>query len=197
MLGEVCQQGDWHYDVSGSHEQGHPGVALAKAMEVRGRVLQEFGSSHESCLPSSSKNERFVFEIYSNIVYYLNQVYYVFVDLSIAWYSLCLVGWWLLSPHQSFCLRRLSCLVEVAGGQVFQVAVVTMLLSCWMGLKAVSNVNPWRHVAHGEHVSRIVKGRRKRSTAAMEQNAMFQRIISLTEATTCAALSAEQTLTQI
>ena len=35
------------------------------------------------------------------------------------------------------------------------------------------------------------------SSAAMEQDAMFQRIVSLTEAATRAALSEEQTLTQI
>ena len=81
---------------------------------------------------------------------------------------------------------------------------------------AISNMNPWRHVARREHMSRVERRRDRRSNcvlkrqlisvmficscssaAAMEQDAMLQRIISLTEAATRAALSAEQTLNQV
>ena len=79
----------------------------------------------------------------------------------------------------------------------------------------MSNMNPWRHVARREHMSRVERRREGRSNcvlkrqlisvificrcsaAAMEQDAMLQRIISLTEAATRAALSAEQTLGQV
>ncbi len=96
--------------------------------------------------------------------------------------------------------------VEVTEGRVFQCAVMTLLVSCWIAMMATSNMNPLRHVATPEHMSRVEKRRRKQvlcttrrqfvslmfvcscsSAAAMEQDAMFQRIISLTEAATRAA----------
>ena len=154
-------------------------------------------------------NPAVLFEIYSNMVIYLEKLYKT-------WQPLCLGVWWLLSPHRGYCLQWLMCLVEFAEGQVFQTIVVIMLLSCWIGIMAISNMNPLRHVATPEHMSRIEKRRKKRvictmrkqfislmficscsSAAAMEQDAMLQRIISLTEAATRAALSAEQTLSQV
>ena len=154
-------------------------------------------------------NPAVLFETYRNMVIYLEKLYK-------AWQPLCLGVWWLLSPHRGYCLQWLMCLVEFAEGQVFQTTVVTVLLSCLVGFMAISNMNPWRHVARREHMSRVEKRRKKRvictmrrqfislmftcscsSAAAMEQDAMLQRIISLTEAATRAALSAEQTLGQV
>ena len=162
-------------------------------------------------------------KISNNMVYYMYKVDYVITEMKMAWQSLCLLGWWLLSPKQSFCrgtagcvLQMVSCFVEVSEGRVFQFAMMTLLVSCWIGIMAVSNMNPLRHVATPEHMSRVEKRRKKRvictmrkqfislmficscsSAAAMEQDAMLQRIISLTEAATRAALSAEQTLNQV
>ena len=97
----------------------------------------------------------------------------------------------------------------------FLAAMVVLLMICGMGVMATSNMNPVRRMACQEHMSRIEKRRNRRvaivakkqfismmmicscaSAAAMEQDAMLQRIISLTEAATRAALSAEQTLGQ-
>ena len=98
--------------------------------------------------------------------------------------------------------------------KILHSAVVVFLMSSWFGIMATSN--PWRHMARQEHMSWIERKRQRRmihatkkqfvsmmmicscaSSAAMEQDAIFQRIISLTEAATTAALAAEQTLSQI
>ena len=149
--------------------------------------------------------------------YYVQKMFLVLVDVGLAWQSLCLTMWWLLSPHSGLgWLQLVSCLSDVAGGQVFQMAVVALMVSSWIGIMATSNMNLLRHVATPEHMSRVEKRRKKRvictmrkqfisvmficscsSAAAMEQDAMLQRIISLTEAATRAALSAEQTLNQV
>ena len=149
--------------------------------------------------------------------YYLQEMFLVLVDVGLAWQSLCLTTWWLLTPHSGLgWLQLVSCLSDVAGGQVFQMAVVALMVSSWIGIMATLNMNLLRHVATPEHMSRIEKRRKKRvicamrrqfislmficscsSAAAMEQDAMLQRIISLTEAATRAALSAEQTLGQV
>ena len=149
--------------------------------------------------------------------YYVQKMFLVLVDVGLAWQSLCLTMWWLLSPHSGLgWLQLVSCLSDVAGGQVFQMAVVALMVSSWIGIMATSNMNLLRHVATPEHMSRVEKRRKKRvictmrkqfislmficscsSAAAMEQDAMLQRIISLTEAATRAAVSAEQTLNQV
>ncbi len=192
------------------HEKFTGLVSLAGMNRDGKKVLEKSFGEMAVLMVTPAVLFKFLFEIYSNLVNYL-------VKLDKAWQPLCLGVWWLLSPHRGYCLQWLLCLVEFAEGQVFQTIVVTVLLSCVVGFMAVSNMNPWRHVvARREHMSRAEKRRERRSNcvlkkqlvlvificscssaAAMEQDAMLQRIISLTEAATRAALSAEQTLGQV
>ncbi len=107
--------------------------------------------------------------------------------------------------------------MEGAEGRVFQHAMFGMLMMFAVVLMAVyMRQKVKRHVAVGEHMSRMCKHRQKRemcksrrqliaiiflcsmsSSAAMEQDAVLQRIITLTEAATRAAMSAESTLNQV
>ena len=160
------------------------------------------------------------FEIFNNYDYmvdFVNKLHYVKVKFGLAWQSTCLALWWLLSPHSGFrYLQWISCLSDVVGGQIFLAAMVVLLMICGMGVMATSNMNPVRRMACQEHMSRIEKRRNRRvaivakkqfismmmicscaSSAAMEQDAVLQRIITLTEAATRAAMSAESTLNQV
>ena len=157
------------------------------------------------------------FEIFNNYDYmvdFVNKLHYMEVKFGSAWQPTCLALWWLLAPHSGFrYLQWIGCLSDVVGGQILLAAMVVLLVICGM---ATSNMNPVRRMACQEHMSRIDKRRNRRvaivakrqfismmmicscaSAAAMEQDAMLQRIISLTEAATRAALSAEQTLGQV
>ena len=160
------------------------------------------------------------FEIFNNYDYmvdFVNKLHYVKVKFASAWQSTCLALWWLLAPHSGFrYLQWISCLSDVVGGQIFLAAMVVLLVMCGMGVMAISNMNPVRRMACQEHMSRIEKRRNRRvaivakkqfsammlicscaSSAAMEQEAVLQRIITLTEAATRAAMSAESTLNQV
>ena len=160
------------------------------------------------------------FEIFNNYDYmvdFVNKLHYVKVKFASAWQSTCLALWWLLTPHSGFrYLQWISCLSDVVGGQIFLAAMVVLLVICGMGIMATSNMSPCRRMACQEHMSRIEKKRYGRkvkvtkrqfiammmicscaSSAAMEQEAVLQRIITLTEAATRAAMSAESTLNQV
>ena len=152
-----------------------------------------------------------IFNNYDYMVDFVNKLHYVKLKFGSAWQPACLALWWLLTPHSGFrYLQWIGCLSDVVGGQIFLVAVVVLLMICGLGV-----MSPVRRMACQEHMSRIEKRRSRRvaivakkqfmsmmvicscaSAAAMEQDAMLQRIISLTEAATRAALSAEQTLGQ-
>ena len=125
--------------------------------------------------------------------------------------------WWLLAPHSSLrYLQWTGCLSEMVGGQIFQSVLAVMLVTCWMGIMATSNMSPCRYMARQEHKSRIETSRNRRvvnvtrkqfiammlicscaASAAMEQDAVLRRIITLTEAATRAAMSAESTWNQV
>ena len=159
------------------------------------------------------------FEIFNNYDYmvdFMNKLHYVKVKFASAWQSTCLALWWLLAPHSGFRYLWISCLSDVVGGQIFLAAMVVLLVICGMGVMATSNMNPVRRMACQEHMSRTEKRRNRRvaivakkqfsammlicscaSSAAMEQEAVLQRIITLTEAATRAAMSAESTLNQV
>lgn len=137
-----------------------------------------------------------------------------------AWHSLCPAVAWLLSSRTSLAWH-LWCsagwMARGVEGQVFQHAVFGMLTMFLVALMAIyMRQKISRHVAVREHVSRICKHRQRRensksrrqliaiiflcsmtSAAAMEQDAVLQRIITLTEAATRAAVSAESTLNQV
>ena len=137
-----------------------------------------------------------------------------------AWHSLCPAVAWLLSSRTSLAWH-LWCsagwMARGVAGQVFQHAVFGMLTMFLVALMAIyMRQKISRHVAVREHVSRICKRRQRRensksrrqltaiiflcsmtSAAAMEQDAVLQRIITLTEAATRAAMSAESTLNQV
>ena len=154
------------------------------------------------------------------LVYPKNHLFLNYGMVSWAWQSLCLAVVWFLSPSTSSVWHFVcfaSYLVEGAEGRVFQRAMFGMLMMCTMVLMAVyMRQKVKRHVAVREHMSRMCKHRQKRvmcknrrqliaimflcsvsSSAAMEQDGVLQRIITLTEAATRAAMSAESTLNQV
>ena len=159
-----------------------------------------------------------IFNNYDYMVDFVNKLHYVKLKFGSAWQPTCLALWWLLTPHSGFrYLQWIGCLSDVVGGgQIFLAAMVVVLMICGLGVMATSNMNPVRRMACQEHMSRIEKRRNRRvaivakkqfismmmicscaSAAAMEQDAMLQRIISLTAAAARAALSAEQTLGRV
>ena len=161
--------------------------------------------------------ETMLHHVKNNFNYLVDKLNYVMVNFGLVWQSTCLALWWFLTPHSSLrYLHWIGCLSNVVGGQIFHAAVVVLLVSSWLGIMATSNMNPFRHVACQEHMSRIGKRRERRmvnvtkrqfiammmicsrtSSAAMEQDAVLQRIIALTEPATRAAMSAESTLNQV
>ena len=116
-------------------------------------------------------NPAVLFEIYSNVVIYLEKLYKV-------WQPLCLGVWWLLSPHRGYCLQWLMCVVEFAEGQVFQTTVVTVLLSCLVGFMAVSNMNPWRCGKKRTHVTSLEEEERQEIKLCLEETSWSQRFSS-------------------
>ena len=152
------------------------------------------------------------------MLHYVKKVNYQVMTWT--WQSLCPAMAWLLSSRTSLAWH-LWCFAGWMGrgveGQIFQHAMFGMLTMFSVVLMATyMRQRISRHVAVREHMSRICKHRQRRessksrrqliaiiflcsmtSAAAMEQDAVLQRIITLTEAATRAAMSAESTLNQV
>ena len=133
---------------------------------------------------------------------------------------MCFAVLWLLEPRRSYCTsaaglvwQLASCFYGVAEGRIFQFTMFSMA-SVFGTILVATYMN--KHVAKKEHMSRISRKRKKvrlnevrkqllvmififnySSAAAMEAEAMAQRLATLTEAATRAAMSAEQMLSRM